>query len=94
MTQQDVNRGLRLVRYGGIVITVTVFVFLLGFLLVIGTQIDAATGGGATGTTLSAGMPYLIGFTVLAAVLSVILYFAYRAYAMQRVGSTSASKPA
>ena len=91
MTQQDVNRGLRLVRYGGIVITVTVFVFLLGFLLVIGTGIDQATGSSATGITLSAGLPYLIGFTVLAAVLSVVLYFAYRAYAMRRVSSGAAS---
>jgi hypothetical protein len=39
--------------------------------------------------TLSAGLPYLIGFTVLAAVLSIVLYFGYRAYATRRVSSTA-----
>lgn len=85
MTQEQLDRGLRLVRYGGVVITVTVFVVLLAFMVVVGNSIGSATGAGVTGMSLSAGLPYIIGFTVLAAVLSVVLYFAYRMYATGRV---------
>ena len=87
MTQEQFNRGLRLVRYGGVVITITVFIVLLAFMLIIGNSIDAATGGSTTGLTLSATFPYIIGFTVLAAVLSVVLYFGYRMYASRRMQS-------
>ena len=87
MTQDQFNRGLRLVRYGGVVITITVFVVLLAFMFIIGNTIDAATGGGTTGMTLNATFPYIIGFTILAAVLSVVLYFGYRMYAARRLQS-------
>ena len=85
MTQEQVNRGLRLIRYGGVVITVTVFIVLLAFILIVGNTIDAATGAGTTGMTLSAVLPYVIGFTILSAVLSVGLYFGYRMYATGRL---------
>ena len=75
MTEAEVQRGLRLVRYGGIVITVTVFVILLAFAVVTGNAIP-----GASGATFNSLLPYIIGFTVLSAILSVVLYFAYRAY--------------
>jgi hypothetical protein len=88
MTETEVKRALNLVRYGGIVTTVIVFVALLAFSLVIGnalSQVDPS----ATGLTFSALLPYTIGFTVLAAVLSIILFFAYRAYLMGRMTKTS-----
>ena len=84
MAEQDITRSLRLVRYGGIVITVTVFVVLLAFAFVIGNTIDQQTGSAVTGATISSMLPYIIGFTVLAAVLSVALYFGYRAYLTNR----------
>jgi hypothetical protein len=84
MADQEITHRLRLVRYGGIVVTVTVFVFLLAFAVVVGTQIDAQTGASVTGGLLNSMLGYIIGFTVLAAILSVILYFVYRAYLMGR----------
>ena len=83
MTQEQLDRGLRLVRYGGVVVTVTVLVVLFAFMFVIGNS------NGISGMTLSAGLPYIIGFTVLAAVLSVVLYFAYRMYGTQRLQKAS-----
>lgn len=74
MTQAEVQRGLRLVRYGGVVITVTVFIALLAFALVAGNAF------GASGLTLGSFLPYILIITVVAAILSVVLYFAYRAY--------------
>ena len=86
MTQQDVQRGLNLIRYSGVVITLTVFVTMLAVSIVIGQSIDGATGvTNVTGWTFSALLPYTIGFTVMAAILSVIVYFGYRTYAMGRV---------
>jgi hypothetical protein len=81
MTEAEVQRGLRLIRYGGIVITITVFVVLLAFALVTGNAL------GATGDTFNSLLPYIAGFTVLAAILSVVLYFGYRAYLMGRMKS-------
>lgn len=77
MTEQEVKHSLNLVRYGGIVVTVVVFMALLGFSVVVG---NALQGSNLLGSML----PYIIGFTVLAAILSVALYFAYRSYLMSR----------
>jgi carbon starvation protein CstA len=85
MTEQEVQRSLRLVRYGGVVITVTVFVTLLAFAIVTSGAIGGATGISITGSTLNSLLPYIIGLTIAAAVLSVVLFFAYRAYLMGRV---------
>jgi hypothetical protein len=79
MTEAEVQRGLRLVRYGGVVITVTVFVALLAFALVTGNAL------GASGLTLNSLLPYILVITVLAAILSVALYFGYRAYLMGKL---------
>ena len=85
MTEAEVKRALNLVRYGGVVITVTVFVALLAFALIVGNAIDPSLAG----PTFNALLPYTIGFTVMAAVLSIILYFGYRAYLMGRMTKTS-----
>ena len=86
MSEQELKRSLSLVRYGGVVVTVMVFVVLLVFGLVVGTGIDKAIPGAAvTGMTLSSLLPFIIGLTILAGVLSVALFFGYRAYLMGRI---------
>jgi Mn2+/Fe2+ NRAMP family transporter len=91
MTDQEVQRSLRLVRYGGVVITVTVFVVLLAFALVAGQAIDRTnpTAGAATSATFSSFLPYIVGFTIFAAILSVVLWFGYRAYLTGRAKTTA-----
>jgi hypothetical protein len=84
MTEQEMKRSLSLVRYGGVVITVTVFVALLAFAIVTSGAIGAQMGTSLTGATISSMLPYIIGLTVAAAVLSVLMYFGYRAYLMGR----------
>jgi len=88
MTEQDtIKRKLRLIRYGGVVVTVTVFVVLLAFAFMFGQQIDQQTGLQTTGSFFNSLLVYIIGFTVFAAVLSVVVYFGYRAYLMGRTKS-------
>ena len=88
MTQQEIRRALNLVRYGGVVITVTVFVALLAFAIVVGRAIDAGNpGAGASSATFNSLLPYILILTVIAAVLSIILFFGYRAYLMSRAKS-------
>jgi hypothetical protein len=79
MTEAELKRSLSLVRYGGIVITITVFIILLAFAMV--------TGGafGASGAVVNSMLGYIIGFTVLAAILSAGLFFGYRAYLMGKM---------
>jgi hypothetical protein len=84
MTEAEVKRSLNLIRYGGVVITITVFVVLLAFALVVGNAIDPSL----SGRTFNALLPYIIGFTVFAAVLSAALWFGYRAYLMGRMKQT------
>ncbi len=86
MTEQEVTRGIRLVRYGGIVVTVTVFVVLVAFAVVTGNAI-----AGAGGELLNNMLVYIVGFTVLAAVLSIIVYFGYRAYLLRKLKEPKAS---
>ncbi|MEP7289238.1 MAG: hypothetical protein ABI947_26095 [Chloroflexota bacterium] len=86
MSELELKRSLSLVRYGGVVVTLMVFVILLVFALVVGTGIDKAVPGAAvTGMTLGSLFPYIIGLTILAGVLSIALFFGYRAYLMGRV---------
>jgi hypothetical protein len=85
MTEAEVKRALNLVRYGGVVITITVFVAMAAFALIVGNAIDPS----ATGLSFNQLLPYTIGFTIMAAVLSIILYFGYRAYLMGRMTKTS-----
>jgi carbon starvation protein CstA len=88
MTEQEtIKRKLRLIRYGGVVVTVTVLVVLLAFAFMVGQQLDQQTGFQTTGTIFSNLLIYIIGFTVFAAVLSIVVYFAYRAYLMSRAKS-------
>jgi hydrogenase/urease accessory protein HupE len=72
VTEKDFKRSLNLIRYGGIVITVVVFVALLGFSLIVGNALGQ--------NLVSSMLGYIIGFTLATAVLSVVLYFVYRAY--------------
>ena len=88
MTEQEtIKRKLRLIRYGGVVVTVTVFVVLLAFAIMLGQQIDQQTGLQTTGSFFNSLLIYIIGFTVFAAVLSIVVYFAYRAFLMSRAKS-------
>jgi hypothetical protein len=81
MADPEITHRLRLIRYGGVVVTVTVFVVLVMFAIMVGNQIDRNVPGAAvTGGLLNSMLGYIIGFTVLAAILSVVLYFVYRAY--------------
>lgn len=73
MSDKDIQRGLNLVRYGGIVVTLMVFITLVAYFFAIDP-----TGGQLLGQTWL----YILGFTILAAILSVALYFGYRAYLM------------
>jgi carbon starvation protein CstA len=85
MTEQEtIKRKLRLIRYGGVVVTVTVFVVLVAFAFMFGQQIDQQTGAQTAGAFFSSLLIYIIGFTVFAAVLSIVVYFAYRAFLMSR----------
>ncbi len=79
MSEDQVKRGLRLVRYGGLVVTITTLIVLLAFTILV----ENATG--ATGVAMSSFMGYIVGFTVLAAVLSIVVYFGYRAYLMGKM---------
>ncbi len=79
MSEQETKRGLRLVRYGGVVVTVAVLTSLVAFAMMTGNAI-----GGLTGEGFNLMLPYIVGLTVLAAAISVIFYFVYRAYLMSR----------
>jgi hypothetical protein len=83
MTEDEVRRRLNLIRYGGVVITVTVFVALLAFAIVIGNAMNNP------GIWINALLLYIIGFTIFAAVLSIVAWFAYRAVLMSRVTKAS-----
>jgi carbon starvation protein CstA len=88
MTEQEtIKRKLRLIRYGGVVVTVTVFVVLLAFAFMFGQQIDQQTGLQTTGAFFNSLLIYIIGFTIFAAVLSIVVYFGYRAFLMSRAKS-------
>ena len=79
MSEQEIKRGLRLVRYGGVVVTVAVLTSLVAFAMMTGNAI-----GGLMGEGFNLMLPYIVGLTVLTAVISVIFYFVYRAYLMSR----------
>jgi hypothetical protein len=72
------------VRYGGLVVTITTFVVLLAFAVLIGNA------SSSTGLALSSFLGYIVLFTVVAAVLSVVVYFVYRAYLMGRKSTATA----
>ena len=78
MSEQEVAGRLRLVRFGGILITAMVFGVLIAFSLVFNSSVPDFP----FGTMLL----WTIGFTLFAAVVSVALYFGYRA--MLRRGAT------
>lgn len=77
----DIKRNLNLVRYGGIVVTLVVFIALVGFALVAGGAL------GASGTAFNEMLPYIALITVITAVLSVVFYFAYGAFLRSRTRS-------
>jgi hypothetical protein len=81
MTQTEINRSLNLVRYGGVVVTVVVFIALLAFAIIMDSsttlRLEGATAGGGF---LNALLPFILIATVITAILSVVLYFAYRAF--------------
>src|SRR5258708_38493424 len=79
MSEQEIKRGLRLVRYGGVVVTVAVLTSLVAFAMMTGNAI-----GGLMGEGFNLMLPYIVGLTALTAAISVIFYFVYRAYLMSR----------
>jgi hypothetical protein len=81
MSEQEVTRSLRLIRYGGVVVTITVLIVLIGFAAVIGAQLPD-TGGPSLLNQL---IGYIVGLTVLTAILATALYFGYRARLMGMV---------
>ncbi len=72
MTEDQVKRGLNMIRYTGILVTILFFIAALVFTLVI-NNITSANGVSAT----SALLPYIIGLTIGIAVLFVVVYFIY-----------------
>jgi len=86
---EEKQKRLNLVRYGGVVITVVVFVVLLVFSLLPISAPSTNSAGAVTMVSVNligSTLPYIIGFTILAAVLSVAVYFGYRQMLM---GSTT-----
>jgi hypothetical protein len=80
MTEDQVKRGLHMIRYTGILVTVLFFITVVVFTLVINNLISAA-GVSATSTLL----PYIIGLTIGIAVLFVVVYLAYGALQRGRI---------
>lgn len=77
MTEDQVKRGLNMIRYTGILVTILFLIAVIVFTLVI-NGMTSATGVSTTNALL----PYIIGLTIGIAVLFVIVYFVYGA--MQR----------
>ena len=69
MSEQEVAGRLRLVRFGGILITAMVFGTLLAFSLVFS----------GLGVSFGQLLIYIVAFTAFAAIVSIALYYGYRA---------------
>lgn len=80
MTEDQVKRGLNMIRYTGILVTILFFIAAFVFVLVI-NNITSANGVGATSPLL----PYVIGLTIGIAVLFAIVYVVYGAVQRGRV---------
>ncbi|MHB8626712.1 MAG: hypothetical protein ACYDBJ_08250 [Aggregatilineales bacterium] len=80
MTEDQVKRGLNMIRYTGILVTVLFFIAAIVFTLVI-NNITSANGVSMTNALL----PYIIGLTIGIAVLFVVVYFVYGAVQRGRI---------
>jgi len=69
MSEDQYKRGLNLIRYVGILVTVLFFIAALAFAAIL-----PSTGSTSSFTSL---LPYVVMVTVVIAGLSVILYFGY-----------------
>lgn len=81
MSEKEVKGRLSLVRFGGLVVTIMTFVILIAVVYLVG---QLTTGGGQM---IQDALLYIILGTVIAAVVSVIFYFLYRAYLMRKLQS-------
>lgn len=82
MTEKEVKGRLNLVRFGGLVVTIMTFVILIAVVFLVGQTMQAS---GAS--IVQDNLLLIILGTVMAAVVSVVFYFLYRAYLMRRVQS-------
>jgi hypothetical protein len=88
MTEEKLKHSLRLFRYGGVVVTVVVFVVLLAFsvfanglmkVTTIGADGKSTLATAQLGDTLSAMLPYILVITLATAVLAIVFFFVYAA---------------
>jgi len=78
MTEEQVKRGLNMIRYTGILVTILFLIATLVFAVLLNSQ-------SGTQIALSALLPYIIGLTVGIAVLFVVAYFVYASVQRGRV---------
>ncbi|MCC7207025.1 MAG: hypothetical protein IT323_06950 [Anaerolineae bacterium] len=81
MTEKEVKGRLSLVRFGGLVVTIMTFVILVAMIFLFG---QLTTSGGQM---VQDALLYIVLGTVIAAVVSIVFYFLYRAYLMRRMQS-------
>ena len=94
MTAQDIKRRLNIIRYGGIALTVVVLGVSLAYVIVTNNYLEVLRVSGVYSgpSAFDSLLIYIIGFTVFAAVMSVIVYFGYRAYLMNKISTSTATK--
>ena len=78
MTEEQVKRGLNMIRYTGILVTVLFLIATLAFGVLVNNQ-------SGTQIALSALLPYIIGGTIALAVLFIVVYFVYGAIQRGRI---------
>ena len=78
MTEEQVKRGLHMIRYTGILLVVLFLIATLAFAVLVNSQ-------SGTQIALNAMLPYIIGFTIGIVVLFIIVYFAYGAVQRGRI---------
>jgi uncharacterized BrkB/YihY/UPF0761 family membrane protein len=72
MTEENVKRGLKMIRFTGILVTVLFFIAAIVLALVF-NSLNAGTAVSPTSQLL----PWIIGLTVGIAVLFIVVYFIY-----------------
>jgi hypothetical protein len=86
MTEEKLKHSLRLFRYGGVVVTVVVFVVLLAFTVFANgvMQVTTVAADGTStlataqlGDTLGQMLPYILVITLITAVLAIVFFFVY-----------------
>jgi preprotein translocase subunit SecG len=80
MTEEQVKRGLNMIRFTGILVTILFFVAAIVLALVFNSL-----NAGTNVSPLSQLLPWIIGLTVAIAVLFIVVYFVYGAVQRGRV---------